>query len=365
MALPIEQDSSRYRQIVHGKVKQNLRKYITNSELIGRRGKDLVSIPLPQIELPHFRFGNPQGGTGQGEGELGTPLGRPQPGGGNGQAGDQPGDHLLEAELTLEELAEMLGEELALPRIQPKGKRSIESETTRYTGVRRVGPESLRSFKRTYREALKRQLASGIYNAERPAIIPISDDKRYRSWKVYPRPDSHAAIFYMMDISGSMSEARKRLVRLTNFWIDTWLRAHYKKVTVRYIVHDYDAHEVDENTFYHINTSGGTRISSAYQLCQRIIAADYPLEDWNLYAFHFSDGENAGHDDDERCVKLLREALLPAVNLFCYGQVENNADYLFTGVLTRNIKDEKMTTAQINEDSEIYTAIKTFLGKGL
>ncbi len=365
MALAIEQDSNRYRQIVRGKVKQNLRKYISNGELIGRRGKDLVSIPLPQIELPHFRFGGPAGGVGQGEGEPGTPLGRPRPAQGSGQAGDQPGEHLLEVELTLDELAEMLGEELALPRIQPKGKHNVEGETMRYTGVRRVGPESLRCFKRTYREALKRQLASGMYNAERPAIVPIRDDKRYRSWKVYPRPDSNAIVFYLMDISGSMSERRKRLVRLTSFWLDTWLRAHYKRVSVRYLVHDYEAREVDEHTFYHINTDGGTRISSAYQLCQRIIAQDYPPEEWNLYAFHFSDGENSGNDDDQRCLRLLRDSLLPALNLFGYGQVENNSEHLFRGVLTKNISDEKLATAQLNEDNDIYAAIKSFLGKGL
>ena len=183
MTLPIEQDTSRYRQIVRGKVKQNLRKYISNGELIGRRGKDLVSIPLPQIELPHFRFGKPQDGVGQGEGEVGDSLGQPQPGDGSGGAGDQPGQHLVEVEFTLDELAALLGDELSLPRIEPKGKHNVRAEITRYTGMRRVGPESLRWFKRTYREALKRQLAAGAYNTTQPAILPIRDDKRYRSWK--------------------------------------------------------------------------------------------------------------------------------------------------------------------------------------
>ena len=53
----IDQDAGRFRQIVRGKVRENLRKYMSNGELIGRQGKDLVSIPIPQIELPHFRFG--------------------------------------------------------------------------------------------------------------------------------------------------------------------------------------------------------------------------------------------------------------------------------------------------------------------
>ncbi len=284
---------------------------MTNGELIGRRGKDLISIPIPQIELPHFRFdGRQRGGVGQGAGKEGTPIGRGEPNGGNGQAGNLPGAHIMEAELTIEELAEILGEELCLPRIEPKGKHNVEGEVVRYTGVRRVGPESLRHFRRTYRAALKRQLASGIYDPENPAIVPIGDDKRYHSWRAYPQPHHNAVIFYIMDVSGSMTANKKELVRLTAFWIDTWLQANYKKLGVRYIVHDAAAKEVDQHTFYHLRESGGTEISSAYQLCAEIIAAEYDPLEWNFYAFHFSDGENFSHDD-ERCLQLLNESLLP------------------------------------------------------
>jgi uncharacterized sporulation protein YeaH/YhbH (DUF444 family) len=51
--LRIEQDTGRFRQIVRGHVKQNLRKYMSQGELIGRQGKDLISIPVPQIDLPN------------------------------------------------------------------------------------------------------------------------------------------------------------------------------------------------------------------------------------------------------------------------------------------------------------------------
>ena len=364
MFLTIEQDASRFRQIVRGQVRQNLRKYMSNGELIGRQGKDLVSIPIPQIELPHFRYGNGQGGVGQGEGEEGTPLGPGEPGQGNGRAGNQPGAHILEVELTLQELVELLGEELGLPRIRPKAKNHVQGEVTRYTGIRRVGPEGLRHFKRTYREALKRQLVSGTYNYDRPAIVPIHDDKRYRSWKEYPRPDSNAVIFYMMDVSGSMSQRKKELVRLTAFWIDSWLKAHYKNLVTRYIVHDAAAHEVDSHTFYHVRESGGTKISSAYDLCRNIIRRDYPADEWNLYGFHFSDGENYDGDDDQRCLQLLQEHLLPPMNLFCYGQVQGGYGRQFFEALGV-VNDEKLASAKINEDNDIYAAIKTFLGKGI
>src|SRR5207245_11619238 len=109
----IERDHQRFRKIVRGKVKSNLSKYISRGEMIGQKGKDLVSIPLPQIDIPQFRYGQKgSAGVGQGEGDPGTPLGPPQPGDGHG-AGSEPGGHILEVELTVEQLAALLGEELA------------------------------------------------------------------------------------------------------------------------------------------------------------------------------------------------------------------------------------------------------------
>ena len=110
MSLRIDQDHSRFRNIVRGRIRQNLRKYISKGELLGRQGKDIVSIPIPQIDIPKLRFGDKQqGGVAQGDGDPGDPLsGSPQEGDGEGKAGDQAGEHALEVELTLDELAELL-----------------------------------------------------------------------------------------------------------------------------------------------------------------------------------------------------------------------------------------------------------------
>src|SRR3982751_5236429 len=176
----IERDLQRFRKIVRGKVKSNLSKYIGRGEMIGKKGNDLVSIPLPQINLPQFRYGQKgSGGVGVGEGQPGQPLTPPQGEDGDPQAGDQPGGHILEVELTMEELAAILGEELALPRIEPRGKKNIVTTRDRYNSIRQVGPESLRHFKRTYKRALKRQISSGTYVPDDPKVIPIRQDKQY------------------------------------------------------------------------------------------------------------------------------------------------------------------------------------------
>ena len=45
MTSKIKQDHTRFRQIVRGKIKDNLKKYISKGELMGKQGKDIVSIP--------------------------------------------------------------------------------------------------------------------------------------------------------------------------------------------------------------------------------------------------------------------------------------------------------------------------------
>lgn len=363
----IERDLNRFRRIVRGHIKKNLRKYMSQGEMIGRQGKRLVSIPIPQIDIPRFRYGNKQaGGVGQGEGDVGDPIGQGDPQDGGGTAGDSPGQHILEVDITMEELAEMLAEELQLPNIQPRGKKNIISEHDKYNVIRRVGPNSLRHFKRTYKEALKRQISSGEYNPDDPIIIPIREDMRYRSWTRTPSPQSNAVIIYMMDVSGSMGPEQKNLVRLTAFWIETWLRHQYKRVQICYIVHDAVAKEVNQEVFYRLREGGGTRISSAYDLCHNIIQERFSPEEWNIYPFHFSDGDNWSHDDTNRCVKLLTEDLLPISNQFSYGQVRSAyGSGRFAHDLRKHLPDvENMVVSEIANRDEIYDAIKAFLGTG-
>ncbi|MBP1465483.1 DUF444 family protein [Candidatus Chloroploca sp. M-50] len=363
----VDRDLGRFRQIVRGKIKQDLRKYMSHGEMIGRQGKRYVSIPVPQIDLPQFRYGAKQGGgVGQGEGDVGDPIGQGDPQQGQGEAGSEPGQHVLEVDVPLEDLAAILGEELQLPNIQPKGQKNLISEKDKYSGIRRTGPNSLRHFKRTYREALRRQISSGEYDSVDPIVIPIRDDMRYRSWKEVMIPESNAVIIYMMDVSGSMGAEQKELVRITAFWIETWLRSQYKEIDIRYIVHDAAAKEVDQETFYHIREGGGTKISSAYKLCNRLIDERYPANEWNIYPFHFSDGDNWGGGDTRECIELLKKELLPKANLFCYGQVRSlYGSGRFAHDLEEYLSsDERIVISEIAERDDVYDTIKDFLGKG-
>ncbi len=376
MSQRIDQDHRRFREIVRGKIKQNLRKYISQGEMLGKKGKEVVSIPLPSIDIPHFRYGQKQsGGVGQGDGKPGDPLGQGEEQPGEGKAGEGAGEHLLEVDVTMEELAAILGEELQLPRIEPKGKERIVAKKDRYTGIRSTGPESLKHFRRTFKRALQRHIAIGNYDPKNPLIVPIRDDKRYRSWKTVPLPQSNAVIIYMMDVSGSMGDEQKEIVRIESFWIDTWLKSQYEGLESRYIIHDAMAKEVDRETFFRTRESGGTMISSAYKLCAKMIETDYPASEWNIYPFHFSDGDNWSVDDTVSCIEILNTQILPAVNLFCYGQVESPYG---SGQFVKDLQEhfgassasekgpgaDKLVTSEIKGKEAIMDSIKEFLGKG-
>lgn len=364
--MSIKEDQNRFRSIVKGKVREDFKRYVTSGEMIGRREEEFVKIPMPRIDIPTFRYGPKQNeqGVGQGDGEQGD--GQGQPGQGKGQAGENPGEHMLEVEISFEELAEILGEKLELPRIEPKGTKNLVAEKNRYSGIAPVGPEGLRKFKQTYKKALARYIASGIYNPNDPAIVPIRRDYQYRTVKKTLQPHTKAVVIYMMDVSGSMGEEQKEIVRLESFWINTWLKKHYKGLETRFIIHDAAAKEVDEETFFKTSESGGTLISSAYKLCQQMIQSDYPVDEWNIYPFHFSDGDNWSGEDTRLCISMLKEFFLPKVNVFSYGQVESKyGSGQFLKDLQKEFQDdERMTLSQIENRDKILDSIKDFLGKG-
>jgi len=337
-------------------VREELRRHLGHHELFGREGKHVVSIPVPHLELPHFVHDPGGKGVGQGDGE----------GEGGTKAGNDPGQHILEAEFSVEELARMMGEALELPRIEPKGNDELAAERGQYTGISNVGPEGLRHFKRSYRQAMRRQISTGDYNPDAPNVVLHRADKRYRTWKPKHQPSTNAVIVYVMDVSGSMGADQKELVRAESFWLDAWISNHYQGTRQVYIVHDAAAKEVDRDTFFRIRESGGTVISSAYTLAKQIIAERFPPQDWNLYLFHFTDGENYSRQDTSKCMDMLQDQLLPLVNLFGYGQVESygtSGDF-YESLHRRFDENEKVALSRIPDRNAIADSIKALLGKG-
>jgi uncharacterized protein len=372
MGHPIKRDHARFRKVIKGKIRDNLRKYISQGEMPILKGGGKYKISMPSIETPRFKFGErQQGGVGQGEGNPGDPIyGNPsdKEGEGGGQeAGTGEGNKELDVELGLEELANILGEELELPKIEPKGKKLLASTSDRYSSIGMKGPDSLRHFKRSYKEALKREIISGTFDFKNPIIVPIRKDLRFRT----PAPkqvfENSAVVIYMMDVSGSMGDEQKEIVRTESFWINLWLKSQYKGIEIRYIIHDATAKEVDEKTFFRTRESGGTLISSALKLCKEIILENYNPVEWNIYPFHFSDGDNWSTDDTKLCLEILDKDILPNSNMFCYGQVESRygSGQFFKDLYAKyGETGDKVILSKIKNKDGILESIKEFLGKG-
>ena len=135
---------------------------------------------------------------------------------------------------------------------------------------------------RTYKVDLIRTPVEDL-DPDDPIVLPIKKDFRYRGWKDIVQPQHNALIIYMMDVSGSMGDEQKEIVRVESFWIDTWLRSQYKGIETRFIIHDASARMVDRETFFRTKESGGTLISSAYKLCNMLIDREFSPLDWNIY----------------------------------------------------------------------------------
>jgi len=203
-------------------------------------------------------------------------------------------------------------------------------------------------------ESIRRNAVEGTGDI---AIKP--DDLRFKTWDEDIRYQSNAVVIAMMDTSGSMGPFEKYIARSFFFWMVRFLRTKYQNVNILFLAHHTVAKEVTEEEFFTKGESGGTRCSSVYELALEIIQTRYSPEDYNIYPFHFSDGDNLPSDNG-KCLELVRK-LLDFCNIFGYGEIEGlyyNSSSLMS--VYRKINDEKFTSVLIKDKTGVYPALKTF-----
>jgi uncharacterized sporulation protein YeaH/YhbH (DUF444 family) len=157
-----------------------------------------------------------------------------------------------------------------------------------------------------------------------------------------------------------MGEFEKYIARSFYFWMVRFLRTKYNNVHIVFISHHTEAREVTEEEFFTHGESGGTQVSSAYELALQIIGDRYNPADWNIYPFHFSDGDNLPWDN-ERCVYLVQQ-LMSVCNIFGYGEIREG-HYRSPSTLMSaysKIHDEKFIAVTISDKSEVYPALRHF-----
>lgn len=365
-----DRDRARHNEKVREILRKNLGDVVANQDIITADKSKVIKVPIRGLELPHIRFdpndkervGQGQGGTKPGDIIAQAPKKSDQPGTGK-EAGQAPGVDFYEAEITIDELANMVFEDLHLPNLEGKGVQNIPSDVMDFNSIAKRGLAGNLDRKRTIMEAMRRNAREG-----RGGKLQIrEEDKRFKTWEMVEEPQRNAVIFAMRDVSGSMGEFEAYICRSFYFWMLRFLRTKYTNCEIVFITCHTEAKEVDENAFFSLGDSGGTRMSSAYSLALDIINKRYNPREWNIYPFLFSDGYNWG---DQECVELVRR-LLTFVNLIGYGEIgsegwQSSFGFAPLGQAYEDAfeKEDRMVLVKINDKNDVWPALKRFFSAG-
>jgi uncharacterized protein len=371
------------------------------------QGQDIT---LPRRDISEPVFGHGPGGKreavhpGNREYVRGDRIERPSGGGAGGAGGgasqDGTGEDDFVFHISREEFMQYFFDDLELPQLVRTQllPDAPEWKSQRAGFVSEGNPTSLHVV-RSMRTALGRRIAMGgasrrelrelekqLALAQQRTPIPVREiaslkeqiellkrylrkvpffdpfDLRYRNRIRVPVPSAKAVMFCIMDVSGSMDEARKDIAKRFFILLYLFLTRHYERTDVVFIRHHTQASEVSEEEFFQSTESGGTVVSSALELMHQIIAARYPSDQWNIYGAQASDGDN-WHQDSAKCRALLCDKLLPLSRYYAYVQVaeeDQNLWHEYTQVLEThgNFAMQKIATS-----ADIYPVFRELFKK--
>jgi hypothetical protein len=353
-------DALHHRERLRKKITEQLRERIGEEDIIAAGPEKKVRVPVKGTKRWQFILDRERKqGVGQGDGEPGDVLGPDGDKPFAGEAGTEPGEEMYEVWLDMNDVEALLFSELELPRLKPKGDADIEAAETVYNDIARRGPQL--DKKATLRENLLR-------NAKRGRVSLGGIDKpdlRYLSYREVPKPRNRAVIFLAMDVSGSMDVDRKRMARLFFYWCVQFLRSRYEQTEIVFIAHTTEAREVAEEEFFSRVESGGTKVSSAFEVVEQVYRERYPADDWNIYVLHVSDGDNFGADN-HRTLELIRR-LTEVCSLVGYLEVDSSGggmSHKLSGFYEREGADlDGFVFAKAADDRELWPALKRFFVK--
>ena len=329
---------------------------------------------------------------------------RPDGKGGKGSAAGKSGS--VAYRLTPEEFLDLFLEDFELPDLIRQKLGEVTDEKFSSAGFSTTGSPARMSISRTAAEAFKRRIALGrIKNKRRVKVlraqleqcdesdqerrqaleIEIGElekklrgvnyleelDIRYRRYEPEPNPITRAVMFCLMDVSVSMTEHRKDLAKGFYALLYIFLKREYEKVDVVFLRHTHEAEEVDEQTFFRGGESGGTKVSTVYELMSSVIDDRYPPSEWNIYAAEASDGDNDA-SDSELVAQMLREQLLPMMQYLAYVEVgEETTSHNWTPTKSQlwaaldilHEEGKPVVLRHINKRSEIYPVFTELFGK--
>jgi len=287
-------DWLRHDEKVREAVREHLPKIIANGEVINDSTRS-VRVPVKMLEHYHFRLRNAgdSQGVGQGETKPGDVLvdGRPDRGTEKGTGGQEDGGIQLMLEIKIDDIVDWLWEEMQLPNLKARVGPSDDSDWVR-EGWDRRGARSRLDRRRSVKELVKRQALGGSKTF-------TDEDLRYRQLARRRQPAIHAVVFFMLDVSGSMSDRDRKLAKTFFFWVVQGLRREYRSLETLFVAHTTEAWEFNEPDFFQVSGTGGTVASTGLAKVREIIDARYNPGRCNIYLFYASDGDNSVSDGAE------------------------------------------------------------------
>jgi uncharacterized sporulation protein YeaH/YhbH (DUF444 family) len=308
-------DWLRHDEKVRESVREHLPQIVAGADVINE-GARTVRVPVRMLEHYHFRLRRPDEteGTGQGDAKPGDVLADPsrQRGAGEkGPGGQDQGEVQLMLEFKIDDIVDWLWEEMKLPNLQARVGPSDDSDWKR-EGWDRRGARSRLDRRRSFKEMVKRR---GNPNAT-PTFT--DEDLRYRQLARRRQPAVHAVVFFMLDVSGSMSDRDRKLAKSFFFWVVQGLRREYRSLETVFVAHTTEAWEFTESEFFQVSGTGGTVASTGFTKVHEIIEERFNPSRSNIYLFYASDGDNSVSDGS-----IARESLRAVAADTCYsGYVE-------------------------------------------
>jgi uncharacterized protein len=303
-----------------------------------RKGQKVVVVPTTVEEKfmhdPNFKEEGEGGGAagGSGQGEEGEVIGeqpvRPEQGEGEGTGPGQGEGENHEMESNAYDLGKTLTEQFNLPNLQNKGKkRSLTRYTYDLTDTNR-GFGQLLDKKSTLKQMVQTNIALGRIKGDEtidPTELMIAPrDRVYRILSKEKDFESQAMIFFLRDYSGSMSGKPTEVVVSQHVMIYSWILYQYAgQVESRFILHDTEAKEVpDFYTYYNSRVAGGTKVSSAFKMVNEIVQKENLAQDYNIYVFHGTDGDDWDTEGKESIPEI--EKMLAYTNRLGITIAENS-----------------------------------------
>ena len=353
-------DWLRHDEKVRESVREHLPQILAGADVINGSTKT-VRVPVRMLEHYHFRLRKPeeQEGAGQGAAKPGDVLQGPnrQRGAGEkGPGGQDDGEVQLLLELKIDDIVDWLWEEMQLPNLKARVGPSEETDWIR-EGWDRRGARSRLDRRRSFKQLVKRR---GNPNAS-PNFT--DDDLRFRQLARRKQPAIHAVVFFMLDVSGSMSDRDRKLAKSFFFWVVQGLRREYRSMETVFVAHTTEAWEFTEPEFFQVSGTGGTVASTGFTKVREIIDERYNPGRCNIYLFYASDGDNSMGDN-----AIARDTLRSISQDACYtGYVEVSSGLsrqlaTETGRLYAELAASGMAAGSyaLNDYDDVWGAVRHF-----